>query len=295
MFTDLKCGLLASGGLGLDLLKQLADETSLNFVMTDGKSEEIIQFCQARDLPVFAGNPRGGRAAAFLQPFRTQVILSVNYLFIVEQDVLGHPEIIAANLHGSLLPKYRGRTPHVWAIINNEREAGVTAHVMEEGCDAGDILLQRRIPISETDTGGAMLEKYRAVYPDMVRELLDGVRQGTLTRRPQDNSRATYFGARTPEDGHIDWSWQRERIRNWIRAQARPYPGAFFYWQGQRCEVHSATFSDAGFDSRMPDGTVLSLNPLIVKTPNGALELREHSLPESVSEAAVPESGMVLE
>ena len=271
------CGLLASGGLGFTLLKLVFEETKLNFVLTDRSSEAIWKFCRAHSVPVFVGNPRTGDIREFLSKFETELVLSINYLFIVEKDVLEHPSRLAVNFHGSLLPRYRGRTPHVWAIINNEIETGITAHVMNEGCDTGDILLQRKIPIASTDTGATILQQFGALYPVMVRKLLQDVQSGTWELKPQDHSRASYFGKRTPEDGRIEWHWQRERIHNWIRAQASPYPGAFFVVDGERHHVNRSQLSDFGFNSEQSNGAVLSLNPLIVKTPNGAIQLDDHS------------------
>lgn len=279
----LSCGLLASGTLGLNALRTIIGIADVNFVLTDQASHVILEFCRQRGIPVFLGNPRNGRVSSFLHRFVTDVVFSVNYLFIVEEDILNHPKLIAANIHGSLLPKYRGRTPHVWAIINNEKETGVTVHVMDQGCDTGDILLQQSVPISAVETGGNILTKYESIYERMIRDFFARAAAGTLDRIPQDHSKATYFGRRTPDDGLIDWRWQRERIYNWIRALARPYPGAFFFCDRIKYEVHACRFSDRGFDERMVNGTVLTLEPLTVKTPNGALELLEHNFPSSVA------------
>src|SRR5690606_11116288 len=98
------------------------------------------------------------------------VLFSINYLFLIERDVLSQdPRVV--NLHGSLLPKYRGRTPHVWAIINNESHTGVTAHLVDEGCDTGPIILQREVPIEYTDTGATILLKFSSLYPEIIADV----------------------------------------------------------------------------------------------------------------------------
>lgn len=286
----IKIGVLASGRLGLRALEQLYCRTELQFVLTDHRSTEIHEFCCKHDLPVFIGNPRKRNVAQFLLPFATQVLFSVNYLFLVDDIVLRHPSMYAINLHGSLLPKYRGRTPHVWAIINNETETGVTAHLMVRECDAGGILVQYKTTISPTDTGATILSRYESMYAEIIAELLDQIATNSIQAIPQDDAFATYFPVRAPNDGRINWSWQRERIYNWIRAQARPYPGAFFFFRGNKHFVHASRFSGCGFDSSLLDGTVLKYEPLVVKTPNGALELLDYTISPTTEFANATES-----
>lgn len=207
------------------------------------------------------------------------MLLSINYLFIVENDLIQLPKKYAINIHGSLLPKYRGRTPHVWAIINGEKETGVTAHLMEAKVDEGAIVHQIRIPILEQDTGGNILEKYEEVYPQLIEKVLKDIKNNCINLIPQDESKATYFGKRTPEDGRINWHWSRERIRNWIRAQAKPYPGAFTYFEEnqQRLVIHKAQFSERGFHYQMENGRILETGDdhMVIKTSNGSLRIFE--------------------
>ena len=267
--------ILASGRLGFELAQQLADLHSITAVMTDGNSLPIIDWCTKKGIPVFVGNPRGGRAANFLPAASCDVLLSVNYLYIVERDVIDLAGIVAVNIHGSLLPKYRGRTPHVWAIINGEKEAGITAHVLTQELDAGDILGQKTVPITPGMTGAELLDRYRMEYPLIVRETLAAIAGETLERVPQRHEYATYYPKRTPRDGKIDWSWRAERIVDWVRAQAPPYPGAFCYFRGQRLIVSRAVPHPSGYSAEVPNGTVLYTDKegVVVKTTNYALLL----------------------
>jgi methionyl-tRNA formyltransferase len=174
------------------------------------------------------------------------------------------------------LPKYRGRTPHVWAIINGEKETGITAHMMEEGCDTGDIVLQEKLNILEDFTGADILNEFKRIYPEMILELIRQIENKELKPVEQDNSRATYFGKRSPEDGQINWNWQKERIYNWVRAQAHPYPGAFTLLNNQKIIIDKISYSDYGFDNEMPNGLIVKNEPtILVKTPNGAVELTQ--------------------
>ncbi len=270
----MKTALLLSGGLGFTLLKYIHSFAPIEFVATDSHSTAIREYAAENGIPCFAGNPRGGKLAAFAADFENEVLLSINYLFIIEQDVIDmfrYP----VNFHGSLLPRYRGRTPHVWAIINDEKETGVTAHIIDNGCDTGDIVLQKHVPIEANDTGSIILNKYNELYPSMVKEVIDMLGEGRIVPVPQEGRKATYYGKRTPEDGEISWEWQKERIRNWVRAQAHPYPGAFTFCKGEKVIIDEIVFSEDGYDNAQPNGTVLGTEEgVTVKTPNGAILLK---------------------
>jgi methionyl-tRNA formyltransferase len=182
----------------------------------------------------------------------------------------------SVNIHGSLLPKYRGRTPHIWAIINNEVTTGITAHFISEKCDDGDIILQTKIPILDTDSGSDILEKFKIYYPLIIDELLIKFAENNITRIVQDESKATYFGQRTSNDGQIDWNWQKERIYNWVRAQRFPYPGAFTFYEGQKITIDSVLYDDFGFKQEFKNGLILSKNPIRIKTPNGVIQIESY-------------------
>ena len=269
----MKLGILASGNLGLNIIKHLSNLYQVEMVFTDKKSVAIIDFCLFNNIPCFTGNPRNKRSSVFISDKKIDILISVNYLFLIEQDLISLPNLIAFNVHGSLLPKYRGRTPHVWSIINNERKTGVTAHIIEEGCDTGGILEQIEIDIDEDDTGASLLKKYERLYPVIIDSVLNKIKNNSLSIEKQDEKYATYFGKRTPEDGGIDWNWQKERIRNWVRAQTEPYPGAFTFFDGKKIVIDEVKFSDYGFNYSLPNGSVVSLNPILIKTPNGLVEI----------------------
>ena len=274
----MKYCICVSGGLGLTLLHTLiAKKINIVCVLTDKESTEIIERANEQQIPVFAGNPRDGKASAWLKGSNIEFdnILSINYLFILESDVLSKAANLAVNFHGSLLPKYRGRTPHVWAIINGERETGITAHLMNEKCDDGDIVRQLIVPIGADDTGASILQKYNEQYPDLVIHVIDDIESGQVKARKQDIRLATYFGKRTPDDGLINWNWQKERIRNWVRAQANPYPGAFTFLGDKKIIINKIEFSDLGFTDTMENGLVVAVidGAPHVKTQNGVVKL----------------------
>lgn len=269
----MKIGYLASGALGLSNLKSCEEYFRPSFIATDIGSIELCNYATEQGIPLFKENPREGRLSAFLSGSRYDLILSVNYLYLIEPDIFSASDYII-NFHGSLLPKYRGRTPHVWAIINNEKKTGITAHFIDANCDTGNIIFQKEIEIEDEDTGASILRKYEKCYPEMVVKIIKDVRDKCISSYVQDETRATYFGKRTPDDGEINWNWHKERIRNWVRAQSFPYPGAYTWIDNEKIILDHISFSDCGFDYSNPNGLVLEVSPeVLVKTPNGVVKL----------------------
>jgi len=270
----MRLGILCSGNLGRLVLDKLDNSHTIIFVMTDKKSVDIVELCNKKKIAIFLGNPREGKASDFIHNKEIDVLISINYLYIIDKELITLPKKIAFNIHGSLLPKYRGRTPHVWAIINNEKETGITAHKIDEGCDTGDIIKQITVPIKDIDTGADILNKYNQLYIPFVYSILNDISLNKIQFLKQDHSKATYFGKRTPEDGKIDWNWQKERIYNWIRAQAFPYPGAFTFIKGKKIIIDEISFSDFGYQDSITNGQILKISPVVlVKAPNGVVEL----------------------
>ena len=269
----MKIGVLCSGNLGLKILQKFFEKSSISFVFTDAQSTNIIDFCDRNRLPIFIGNPRNNGCHDFIKDKYCDVLFSVNYLFIIDKTLIGLPQKYAINIHGSLLPKYRGRTPHVWAIINNEKKTGVTAHLIDEKCDHGAIIEQIEIEIKKDDTGAIILEKFNNLYWPLIEKIILSIEENTIQFNPQDNNKASYFGKRTPKDGHINWNWQKERIYNWIRAQSNPYPGAYAFLNDQKIIIDKISFCDDGFHSETTNGRILSINPIKIKTPNGVVKI----------------------
>ncbi len=267
-------GLLVSGQLGLTSLRSIRQNHPITFVLTDKKSVTIISYCKDNNIPVFVGNPRDGSAISFLNDYQVDILLSINYLFLVESDIINFPRKYAINFHGSLLPRYRGRTPHVWAIINNETETGITVHFISETCDSGDIIYQEKVHIDSKMTGADLLVEFSSRYILIIDKVIGLVETDSIKAKKQDENMATYFGKRSVVDGIINWNWQRERIYNWVRAQAKPYPGAFTYCEGKRIIIHQISFSEFGFFDTDVNGLVLEGGEKpIIKTPNGAIQI----------------------
>ena len=271
----MKLGVLASANLGFTVLKLIRNLYKIIFVFTDKNSVLISNYCKQEDISCFIGNPRNNKSKFFIKDKNIDVLISINYLFLIEENMINHPKILAFNIHGSLLPKYRGRTPHVWAIINNEDVTGVTSHLIDEGCDTGDILFQSKLKIEPNDTGGSILKKFESIYLMVIDKTIEKIKNKNLNLIKQDNSRSTFFHARKPEDGKINWDWQKERIFNWVRALSYPYPGAFTFIGNKKIIIDKVIVDDFSFDQNMKNGLILSTNPIRIKTQNGVILVKK--------------------
>ncbi len=160
-------------------------------------------------------------------------VISPDFIFSFYYRRMLPPELLALakrgafNMHGSLLPKYRGRAPVNWAILKGESETGATLHEMVTKPDAGRIVDQERVPIGPDETAAAVLGKVTDAAEVVLKRSIHGLMSGTARLREQDLSKGSYFGGRKPEDGRIDWSKSALEIHNLVRAVAPPYPGAF--------------------------------------------------------------------
>jgi methionyl-tRNA formyltransferase len=167
--------------------------------------------------------------------------LRPDFLFSFYYRSMLSPALLAVapgfNMHGSLLPKYRGRVPVNWAIIQGETETGATLHEMAAKPDAGRIVGQESVPIGPDDLAVDVFRKVTGAAARLLEKSLPGLIDGTAKLRSQDLSKGSYFGGRKPEDGRIDWSQPANRIHDLVRAVAPPYPGAFTDFEGRRLRV----------------------------------------------------------
>lgn len=213
-----------------------------------------------------------------LRELHPDVIVVVAFGQILPPSVLYLPPCGCVNLHASLLPRYRGAAPIQRAIMNGERETGVTTMLMDEGLDTGDILLQRTVPIYEEDTAGTLHDRLARIGAELLVETLDLMAKGTLVPRPQDHRLATYAPPLTLEDEIIDWRKPARDLYNQIRG-LNPWPGARTWWENKVLKVWQAIVSDFPLPSgALPGEVVLSGRELVVATGKGCLALREVQL-----------------
>ena len=267
------------GYVALQELLRAGDAVAAVFTHADDPHEEVWfrsvrQLAEAHGVPVFTPDTVNtpewiGRIAAW----RPDFVFSFYYRKILSKDILTLPRLGALNLHGSLLPKYRGRCPVNWVLIHDERQTGLTLHYMEEKPDRGDIVAQRAVPITDGDTALTLFHKLTEAAALLMREIYPLLCAGRAPRLPQDHTQASYFGGRGPDDGRIDWAQPARAIFNLVRAVTHPYPGAFAYWQGRKLHVWEAHPSPSS-GAAAAAGTVIAAAPeLEVKTGSGVVRL----------------------
>lgn len=248
----MKVAVFAYHNVGYECLKLLIEKNEeIVAVVTheDDPSEEIwfrsvAELAGTHHLAVYT--PSNPNTAVFIDLMRRlapDLILSFYYRRLLAKELLAIPRLGGINLHGSLLPKYRGRCPVNWVLINGETETGVTLHYMIEKADAGDIIAQKPVSIDIEDTALSLFHKLTAAATDLFRETYPLIKAGLAPRIPQDSRLATTFGGRRPEDGKITWEWSGRVIHNLIRAVTHPYPGAFTYHMGRKLYLWATTFS----------------------------------------------------
>jgi UDP-4-amino-4-deoxy-L-arabinose formyltransferase / UDP-glucuronic acid dehydrogenase (UDP-4-keto-hexauronic acid decarboxylating) len=235
--------------------------------------ESVAELAAANNIPVHA--PEDINHPLWVERIRQMapdILFSFYYRNIVGREILGIPTAGCLNLHGSLLPRYRGRCPVNWVLVHGEKETGGTLHYMTPRPDDGDIVGQQRVPISKSDTALSLHKKIAVAAGELLDDLLPKIRENRAERIPQNPSMASYFGGRGPRDGIVDWTKDAESVRNLIRAVTRPYPGAFSFLGNRKCIFWDVTSAQTARDS-VP-GTVLSTDPLKIACDNGAVEVR---------------------
>jgi len=209
-------------------------------------------------------------------------IFSFYYRNMISAEILSIPRLGALNLHGSYLPRYRGRVPVNWAVINGERETGATLHYMVEKPDAGDIVDQERVEITFSDTARDVFGKVTDAAVTVIARSWPLLRDGQAPRIPMNLAEGNYCGGRKPDDGRIDWSKSAVQIYNLIRGVTHPYPGAFSYLGGKKVTIWQAWPVEGSGEP----GCILSQSPLLAATGQGALEIRSLQLEDGQESSA---------
>ena len=242
---------------------------------------ETIWFRSVREIARKAGIPvrtpeRIGEAEIkFFRSLGAGLVFSFYYRKIIPDEIIKSARLGAYNMHGALLPRYRGRACVNWAVLNGESETGATLHVMTDQPDAGDIIGSEAVPIEFTDTALDVSLKVAEAARHVLARSLPALEAGTAVRRPQDESQATYFGRRRPEDGRIDWNKSAVEIYNLVRAVTRPFPGAFTETEGRRYYIWRAE----PLGGRAAPGRIVSRAPLLIGTGYGLLQIIEMEPP----------------
>lgn len=230
-------------------------------------------------LPVYQPERvRRPEAVEYLRGLAADAMVVVGYGQIIPQNVIDLAPMGIINVHGSLLPKYRGAGPIQWAILNGETRTGVTTMRIDAGLDTGDMLLKAETEIGPDEDAIELGRRLAVMGADLLVETLSGLAAGKITPEPQDTAQATYAPLLKKEDGLIDWSQDAARIHNRVRG-LQPWPGAFTKFRGHNLHIWKSKLGDRQPPTPNPQplfpGRILALRPLLVECRTDTLELVE--------------------
>jgi methionyl-tRNA formyltransferase len=256
-----KAVVFAYSEVGFRCLRVLLDrgiDVPLVFTHEDAPNEQhwfgsVAKLATERGVEVVTPNdPNSAEWVERVTKLAPDYLFSFYYRSMLGPQLLASARWGALNMHGSLLPRYRGRAPVNWAILNGERATGATLHFMVAKPDAGPIVAQQAVPIGINDTALTVSQAVAEAAAELLEQSLPMLAAGPPSSRPMDLAAGSYFGARKPDDGRIDWSWPAARVHNLIRAVAPPFPGAFtdrrqqqFLFESSRWTGERATHPDA--------------------------------------------------
>ena len=220
---------LLAAGIKVDLVVTHQDDPNENIWFGS-----VAKLCVDQNIPCITPNANElVDLAPRLQALAPDYIFSFYYRYMIPGQILACAKIAALNMHGSLLPKYRGRAPVNWAILHGETQTGASLHVMEAKPDAGDIVGQSAVNIGPDETATDIFGKVSQAAAAVIEQVLPSLIQGKVPRQPNELQKGSYFGGRKPADGQIHWNQKAIQVHNLVRAVAPPYPGAFTDHQGK--------------------------------------------------------------
>jgi len=275
---------IGSKKLGLEVMKAIfrVAPSNLTGVISFDDSDDtrsvfsdFKKFCRMKnvDLTILK---KPSELSRVIEEKKPDLCIVVGWYWIIKRELLEKVPLGVYGVHASLLPRYRGCSPLVWAVINGENQHGVTLFRFDDGMDTGDIFAQKTFVVDVSDYISDVLLKVESETLEIIREFIPLMLAGDYRGKPQDHKRATYCAQRRPEDGHIDWNHSSYEIYNFIRAQSRPYPGAFtILVDGRTLRIWRAEVFPAEYYG-VP-GVVAQVTPdnAIVTCGDGALSLLE--------------------
>jgi len=265
------------GCIGIEALLAAGYDIAAVFTHQDSPNENVYfrsvaKLCATHGIAAYVpdqiDHPLWQKRIAEIAP---DFIFSFYYRDLIPNSILSLATRGAINMHGSLLPRYRGRAPLNWVLVNGEAYTGLTLHHMVEKADAGDIVGQCKVSIDDADTAQTLQQKMAVAAAALLQEQLPLLAADKATRTAQDESLATYCGRRTPADGYINWQQPARAVRNLVRAVTQPYPGAFTYAGDRKILVWAASIATATHNKE--PGTILAENPLTVACAEGAITI----------------------
>jgi methionyl-tRNA formyltransferase len=237
---------LLHAGIQIDLVVTHQDDPHENVWFGS-----VAKLCEDQKIPYITPNANQLMdLVPQIQKLAPDYLFSFYYRHMIPAELLACAKLGALNMHGSLLPKFRGRAPVNWAILHGETETGATLHIMESKPDAGDIVGQLAVPIGPNETATEVFAKVSQAAVTVINQVLPELVQGHIPRKPNQLAQGSYFGGRKPADGQILWHQTARQVHNLVRAVAPPYPGAFTDWEGQR-RIVSRTSLEGPFPGQL--------------------------------------------
>jgi UDP-4-amino-4-deoxy-L-arabinose formyltransferase/UDP-glucuronic acid dehydrogenase (UDP-4-keto-hexauronic acid decarboxylating) len=266
------------GCVGIEQLLAAGYDIAAVFTYRDDPKETVFyrsvaKVCVENGVKAYTlDNSNDSQWLARIRAIAPDYMFSFYYRELLPDAILAEARKGAFNLHGSLLPRYRGRAPVNWVLVKGETETGVTLHHMVRRADAGDIVAQEKTSIAHDDTAFTLQRKLIGCATRLLAAQLPLIARGTAARIPQDITQGEYCGRRTAADGQIDWTQPAETVRNLVRAVTQPYPGAFTWHKGEKLLIWDS--SVASSSANAAPGTVISLSPLTIACGSGALTIK---------------------
>ncbi|MFD4405931.1 methionyl-tRNA formyltransferase [Nocardia sp. NPDC058499] len=210
-------------------------------------SDSVEELAREHGIPVHLTERADTETIDLVKRAEPDVIVVNSWYTWMPPELYTMPTHGTLNLHDSLLPKFTGFSPVLWALISGADEFGLTVHRMDEQLDTGDILVQHSLPIGPDATGTELVLAGMELIPGAVREALEALASGTAQWRPQDKAARTYFHKRSDRDSRMDWNWQAADLERFVRALSAPYPRAFSHYRGERIEILESSVSAARY------------------------------------------------
>lgn len=305
MFMASRYGLECYGAL-----REMADieivgilTTPLNFVLRYEKEKtkemdnviywEVMAENESNHIPVYVTDKMNNKeTVSVIRSWNPDLIVVSGWYHIIKEEVLGIAPKGIIGLHSSLLPRYRGGAPLVWQMINGEQKAGITLFYMDKGTDTGDVIGQQEVIIDEEDDIGTLYKKVGEKGIALLREYIPQIAKNCAPRKKQtDIEKYRVYPQRKKEDGRIDWSKKAGEIYNFVRAQTKPYPGAFSLYEGYSVSIWKCRVVNTE-DNNDLGGTILDIvskdgerHPVVASGERGcAIEITDYSMPTEAME-----------
>jgi UDP-4-amino-4-deoxy-L-arabinose formyltransferase/UDP-glucuronic acid dehydrogenase (UDP-4-keto-hexauronic acid decarboxylating) len=268
------------GIVGLEALVKGEFDIQAIFSHPDDPEENIwfgsvVEWAKKNHTPVFCPtNVNTSEWIDMIRKISPEVIFSFYYRKLLCRDIFTISSKGSFNLHGSLLPAYRGRSPVNWVLVKGEKRTGVTLHHIVKAPDAGDIVGQKEVRIAFEDTACTLYQKLCKKAKVLLEELLPLIKKGIAPRIPQNLREGSYYGGRRPEDGKIEWDWPVMQVYNLVRAVTDPYPGAFTYLpEGEKLFIWWGLPDKVGASKRPVGALEFKESDVYVRASDGKLRL----------------------